>query len=166
MGLSYTNSLDLLLVLNGVGAFGRIIPAQIGDVIGTINIFAPMAFMTGTVMFCWIGVHNITGLYVWSVFYGFAVGGVQSLFPSVLSSLTTDPQKQGTRMGMVFTVVSFASLTGSPIAGAIINAMGSSYVGAQAFAGSCMILGMIFVLSARVCKTRKMGVGAIAWIKV
>ncbi|KXH43578.1 major facilitator superfamily transporter [Colletotrichum nymphaeae SA-01] len=150
LGLSYTDSLDLLLVLNGVGALGRIIPAQIGDVIGTINIFAPMAFMTGTVMFCWIGVRNTTGLYVWTVFYGFAVGGVQSLFPSVLSSLTMDPQKQGTRMGMVFTVVSFASLTGSPIAGAIIDAMGGRYVGAQAFAGCCMILGMAFVLSARI----------------
>ncbi|EFQ29668.1 major facilitator superfamily transporter [Colletotrichum graminicola] len=166
MGLSYTESLDLLLVLNGVGAIGRIIPAQIGDVIGTINIFAPMALMTGTIMYCWAGVHSITGLYFWSVFYGISVGGVQSLFPSVLSSLTTDPQKQGTRMGMVFTVVSFASLTGSPIAGAIIDAMGGRYAGAQAFAGSCMILGMIFVLSARVCKTRKMGVGAFAWIKV
>ncbi|KAK1985739.1 major facilitator superfamily transporter [Colletotrichum cereale] len=166
MDLSYTESLDLLLVLNGVGAIGRIIPAQIGDVIGTINIFAPMAFMTGTIMFCWAGVRSITGLYVWSVFYGISVGGVQSLFPSVLSSLITDPQKQGTRMGMVFTVVSFASLTGSPIAGAIIDAMGGRYVGAQAFAGSCMILGMIFVLSARVCKTRKMGVGAFAWMRV
>ncbi|KAF4774126.1 major facilitator superfamily transporter [Colletotrichum scovillei] len=166
LGLSYTDSLDLLLVLNGVGALGRIIPAQIGDVIGTINIFAPMAFMTGTVMFCWIGVQNTTGLYVWTVFYGFAVGGVQSLFPSVLSSLTTDPQKQGTRMGMVFTVVSFASLTGSPIAGAIIDAMGGRYVGAQAFAGCCMILGMAFVLSARICKTRKMGAGTFAFIKV
>ncbi|KAK2026312.1 major facilitator superfamily transporter [Colletotrichum zoysiae] len=166
MGLSYTESLDLLLVLNGVGAIGRIIPAQIGDVIGTINIFAPMALMTGTIMYCWASVHTTTGLYVWSVFYGISVGGVQSLFPSVLSSLTTDPQKQGTRMGMVFTVVSFASLTGSPIAGAIVDAMGGRYVGAQAFAGSCMILGMIFVLSARVCKTRKMGVGSFAWIKV
>ncbi|KAK7440664.1 major facilitator superfamily transporter [Colletotrichum acutatum] len=166
LGLSYTDSLDLLLVLNGVGALGRIIPAQIGDVIGTINIFAPMAFMTGTVMFCWIGVQNTTGLYVWTVFYGFAVGGVQSLFPSVLSSLTTDPQKQGTRMGMVFTVVSFASLTGSPIAGAIIDAMGGKFVGAQAFAGCCMILGMAFVLSARICKTRKMGAGAFVFIKV
>ncbi|KAK1672756.1 major facilitator superfamily transporter [Colletotrichum godetiae] len=166
LGLSYIDSLDLLLVLNGVGALGRIIPAQIGDIIGTINTFAPMAFMTGTVMFCWIGVQNTTGLYVWAVFYGFAVGGIQSLFPSVLSSLTTDPQKQGTRMGMVFTVVSFASLTGSPIAGAIIDAMGGRYVGAQAFAGCCMILGMAFVLSARVCKTRKMGAGAFAFIKV
>ncbi|KAK1999489.1 major facilitator superfamily transporter [Colletotrichum falcatum] len=166
LGLSYTESLDLLLVLNGVGAIGRIIPAQIGDVIGTINIFAPMAFMTGTIMYCWTSVHSINGLYFWSVFYGISVGGVQSLFPSVLSSLTTDPQKQGTRMGMVFSVVSFASLTGSPIAGAIVDAMGGRYVGAQAFAGSCMILGMFFVLSARVCKTRKMGAGAFAWIKV
>ncbi|KAK1460781.1 major facilitator superfamily transporter [Colletotrichum melonis] len=166
LGLSYTDSLDLLLVLNGAGALGRIVPAQIGDVIGTINIFAPMAFMTGTVMFCWIGVQNTTGLYVWTAFYGFAVGGVQSLFPSVLSSLTTDPQKQGTRMGMVFTVVSFASLTGSPIAGAIIDAMGGKYVGAQAFAGCCMMLGMAFVLSARICKTRKMGAGTFAFIKV
>ncbi|TDZ17984.1 Aspyridones efflux protein apdF [Colletotrichum orbiculare MAFF 240422] len=142
LGLSFTDSLDLLLVLNGVGAFGRIIPSQIGDMIGTINVFAPMALMTGTVMYCWMGVTDATGLYVWSVFYGFAVGGVQALFPAVLSSLTADPQKQGTRMGMVFTIVSFASLTGSPVAGAIIGAGGGDYTGAQAFAGTCLLLGM------------------------
>ncbi|TDZ27678.1 Fujikurins efflux protein [Colletotrichum spinosum] len=166
LGLSFTDSLDLLLVLNGVGAFGRIVPSQIGDMIGTINIFAPMALMTGTVMYCWMGVTDTTGLYVWSVFYGFAVGGVQALFPAVLSSLTADPQKQGTRMGMVFTIVSFASLTGSPIAGAIIGAGGGDYTGAQAFAGTCLLLGMACVLAARVCKTRKIGVGAFAWVKV
>ncbi|OLN90170.1 Riboflavin transporter MCH5-like protein 22 [Colletotrichum chlorophyti] len=166
LGLSYTDSLNLLLVLNGVGAFGRILPAQVADVIGTINVFAPMAFSTGTIMYCWMGVRSTTGLYVWAVFYGFSVGGVQSLFPAVLSSLTTDPQKQGTRMGMVFTVVSFACLTGSPIAGAIVNSQNGKYMGAQGFAGSCMILGMICVVTARICKTRKMGAGALAWVKV
>lgn len=153
-------------MLNGVGAFGRIIPSQIGDMIGTINIFAPMAFMTSTIMFCWMAVRSTTGLYVWAVFYGFSVGGIQALFPAVLSSLTSDPQKQGTRMGMVFTIVSFASLTGSPIAGAIIDAHGGKYAGAQGFAGTSLFIGMCCVLAARVCKTRKMGVGALAKVKV
>ena len=40
--------------------------------------------------------------------------GIQSLFPATLSTLTTDLQKVGVRMGLVFTLVSFAALMGPP----------------------------------------------------
>lgn len=117
-------------------------------------------------MYCWAAVNSVSGLYAWAVFYGFAVGGVQSVFPAGLTSLTSDPQKQGTRMGMVFTIVSFASLTGSPIAGAIINSQGGKYIGAQIFAGTSMVLGTAFICASKVVKTRKMGGYKKVWAKV
>lgn len=62
-------------------------------------------------------------------------------------------------MGMLFTIVSFAVLMGSPVAGAILTAMDGSYVGAQAFTGSCMLVGVGFLLAARWARMRKTGAG-------
>ncbi|EGY20287.1 riboflavin transporter MCH5 [Verticillium dahliae VdLs.17] len=163
-GLSYINSLNLLLLLNGIGVIGRLLPNYVADTLGTLNMFIPMAGISSLLAFSWMAVSSEPGLYAWAVFYGIAAGGIQSLFPAGLSALTADPRKQGTRMGMVFTIVSFAVLTGPPIAGAVIDATGGRYVGAQAFAGSCMALGMGGLMAAREVKRRKLGRGV--WAKV
>lgn len=115
-------------------------------------------------MWCWIPVSSPQGLYIWVGFSGVALGGFQALFPSALAALTTDPTRQGTRIGMIFSVVSFAVLTGSPIAGALITAMRGRYIGAQAFAGSCFVLGTMFLAVSRECKRKKEGIAM--WDKV
>ncbi len=135
IGMSYTDSLNLLLVLNGMGSLGRLAPNYAADLVGPITVFVPTAAMAGICVLCWMTVTSVAELYVWAVFYGIAAGGIQSLFPAGLSSLTTDLRKSGVRLGMVFTIISFATLTGPPIAGAIISATGGKYYGAQAFAG-------------------------------
>lgn len=142
--------------MNGVGIPGRVIPNHIGDRVGTINVLVPTAFLTSVCVFCWMAVKSATGLYVWSGFYGIAAGGIQSLFPAGLSSLTTDVRKAGVRMGMIFTIVSFATLAGPPIAGAIITASGGKYYGAQAFAGSTLMLSMVLMAAARTVKVRRL----------
>ncbi|KAK3319866.1 major facilitator superfamily domain-containing protein [Cercophora scortea] len=161
-GLSYTSSLNLLLVLNGVGLPARVIPNHFADRVGPINVFIPTAAAAGILVLCWTAVRTTAGLYVWAVCYGIAAGAIQSLFPAGLTSLTTDLRKAGVRMGMVFTINSFATLTGPPIAGAIISAAGGKYYGAQAFAGSTLIVGAGFMVAARVVKGRK-SVDATGW---
>ncbi|KAK3367618.1 major facilitator superfamily domain-containing protein [Podospora didyma] len=155
IGLSYTESLNLLLVMNGVGVIGRLGPNHMADRVGPINVFIPIAGIAGICVFCWMVVHSIASMYVWACFYGMAAGGIQSLFPAGLSSLTTDLRKAGVRMGMVFTISSFATLTGPPIAGAILTASGGRYVGAQAFAGSTLLMGMGFMAAARAARGRR-----------
>ena len=159
MGISYISSLNLLLVVNGVGSFGRIIPNHFADKLGTINMFIIISFSAGVIALCWTAVTSASGLYAWSVFYGTAGGGIQSLFPAGLTSLTTDLKKTGVRMGMIFTIVSFATLTGPPIAGAIISSQGGRYIGAQVFAGATLLLGSGFLVAARAAKSRRLGLG-------
>lgn len=151
----YQKSLDLLLLLNVVGAPGRLIPNFLADRFGVMTILVPAAFSALVLIYSWMGVSSQAGLWVWTAFYGFAGGSIQGLFPAGLSSLTSDPAKQGTRIGMVFTIVSFAALTGSPIGGALVEAMGGRYIGAQAYAGSCCVIGMLLILSARISMARK-----------
>ena len=155
IGLSYTEGLNLLLVLNGVGIPGRVLPNIVADRVGPLTMFVPAAGLAGATMLAWTGVRSAAGLYVWVVFYGLFAGGIQSLFPAGISSLAPDMSKVGVRLGMIFTIVSFAALTGAPIAGAILAASGGRYRGAQIFAGVSMLVGCAFLVAARVAKARK-----------
>lgn len=103
--------------------------------------------------FAWIGIDKSASLYVFAAFYGTGSAGIQSLFPPALSSLTQDLSTAGTRLGMGFFVVSFAVLTGTPIAGALIAADGGSYLYAQCWAGCSMAIGVCLLIAARVSKT-------------
>ena len=58
----------------------------------------------------------------------------------------------GTRMGMIFSIMSFACLTGPPIAGLLVQRLNGNYLGAQIFAGSAVLAGSITLLAARVVK--------------
>ncbi|KAI0157089.1 MFS general substrate transporter [Hypoxylon sp. FL1284] len=157
--LSYPDSLNLLLLLNGVGVVGRLVPNWLADRWGPLTVMAPTCVACGAALLAWMAVHRPPQVYGWAVGFGIAAGALQSLFPAGLSSLTTDPRRQGTRMGMVFTIVSFAVLTGNPIAGAIIAADGGRYRGAQAFTGACLLVGATFISSARIVRMRKTGAG-------
>lgn len=59
---------------------------------------------------------------------------------------------------MVFTMVSFAVLTGPPVAGAIVDSK-AGYKGAKAFAGSSIAVGCAFLCAAKITKMRKTGQG-------
>ncbi|CAK7207539.1 hypothetical protein SEUCBS139899_010349 [Sporothrix eucalyptigena] len=160
IGFSYTDSLNLLLVVNGVGAIGRLLPNYIADRVGTINMFAVFGLYAGIAGLCWMAVHSATGLYIWSVFYGIAAGGIQSLFPAGLTSLNTrDLSKAGVRIGMVFTINSIATLTGPPVAGALITADKGGYLGAQIFTGTVLLVGTCFIVCAKLSLGRSTGLG-------
>lgn len=141
------------MIMNGVGLPGRLIPAYLSDrFTGPVNMFIPVSAAAGLLLYCWIAIHSLGGLYGFVAVYGFFGGGVQSLFPSALPSLTTDLSKVGVRIGMIFSIVSIASLTGPPIAGALIDTKGGQYLGAQLFGGTSMILGTLFLITAKYFK--------------
>lgn len=153
LGVSQSTSINLLLLMNGVGLPGRLIPNYYADkTVGPLNALIPFAAISCLLLYCWIAVDSVTGLWIFATAYGLFAAGIQSLFPATLTSLTTDPKRAGVRMGMVFSVVGFAVLTGPPLAGALISKGGGSYIYAQIFAGSCMVAGFATLVAARVAK--------------
>lgn len=150
-GVSSSEGTDMLMIMNGVGIVGRLVPALIADrYVGLMNSLIPFCFAGAVMMFCWAGVKSVAGLYIFAVFNGLFAAGIQALFPSTLSCLTDDLKKTGVRMGMVFSIVSFACLTGTPIAGALIQLNDGRYLYAEMFAGASMVLGSILLCMARV----------------
>lgn len=61
--------------------------------------------------------------------------------------------RTGTRVGMILGFVSLANLTGPAVCGALIREQDGSYLGAQMFAGSSILLGAIMALAARIAET-------------
>ncbi|KAF2753602.1 MFS general substrate transporter [Pseudovirgaria hyperparasitica] len=153
IGVSYEDSINYLLILNSVGYPGRLIPNYLADkYFGPLNSIIPFSFLSGIMFFAWSGVSNRGGLIAFSAFYGLSAAGIQSLFPATLSSLTSDLRKAGTRLGMGFTIVSFAALTGPSVAGALITNADGKYLDAQMWAGTMMLCGCFTLIAARVVK--------------
>lgn len=153
IGVDETISIDLLMVMNGVGMVGRLIPNFLADQFtGPLNLLIPFSGATALVAYCWTAVKDLDGLWAFAVFYGLVAAGIQSLFPATLSTLTTDMKKTGVRMGMVLSVVAVAALIGSPIAGALVQLDNGGYLYAQMFMGSAIIAGCLTLIAARIVK--------------
>ena len=151
--LSTSDAIALLLVMNGIGIPGRLITNSLSDSItGPLNAMIVSASTLAILMLAWSGVSTPAGLWAFSAVYGFFAAGVQGLFPAALSSLTTDLRKAGARMGMGFFIVSFACLTGPPLAGVLVQELGggTNYLYAQLWAGLSMLCGSLLVLGARI----------------
>lgn len=145
--------MNLVMVLNGVGILGRVLPTIIADRwTGMLNLVIPISVACSVVVFCWIAVVSETGLYVFAVVYGLLAASLQALLPAVATTMTPDPSKTGTRVGMILGFVSLANLTGPAICGAIIERSNGSYVGAQIFAAAVILLGAALALAARIAK--------------
>jgi MFS family permease len=154
IGFSTTDSVQLLLITNAMSVPGRPVAGYLADRhFGPINMYISCALVLGSMIFAWIGVKTRTGMYVFSVFFGFANGAAQGLFAGSLASLTKDPTKMGTRFGMVCTIVAFGALAGPPIAGAIIDRSGGKYLGGQIWAGLVIVLGALVVAVSRIAVT-------------
>ncbi|KAL8844590.1 MAG: hypothetical protein Q9176_001102 [Flavoplaca citrina] len=156
LGIGQQGSINNLLILNGVGLVGRLVPAYLADqYFGPLNCLIPFVFVSGLLIYCWAAVVSPSGLTAFAVIYGLSAAGIQSLFPATITSLTTDLKRAGVRMGMIFTTVSLAVLTGSPLAGALIQERNGNYLSAQMFGGSVLISGCCVLVAARLARTGK-----------
>lgn len=153
MGLPYADSVNLLVILNGIGIPARIASGHLADrYFGVLNTFIPLALINCLLVFCWIGVTNKGGLYVWTCIYGLFSAALQSIFPTTVASLTDDIRKTGTRMGMAFSTIAFAALTGPPIGGALLTGGDRGYMHAQVWAGCCGLVAAFLIAAARFSK--------------
>ncbi|KAH8891931.1 MFS general substrate transporter [Thozetella sp. PMI_491] len=142
---------NLIMILNGVGIVGRIIPGIVAARwTGSLNLLIPLSFTTALLVYCWAAIHTESALTAFAVIYGFFAAALQSLFPAVATTMTPDINRTGTRVGMIFSIVSFATLTGPSISGALIQKSQGSYLGAQIFAGTCILLGACAAAAARI----------------
>lgn len=100
----------------------------------------------------WIPATNTAGIVVFAVLFGLTSGAYIALAAALVVRIS--PIKEiGYRTGLLFFIGAFSGLTASPIAGAILQRDGGSYIGMQVFSGATLIVGSSFILAVRLHKT-------------
>ncbi|KAK7743901.1 hypothetical protein SLS53_003923 [Cytospora paraplurivora] len=152
LGMSYSEATTLVMVINGVAIPFRIIIPLISDRVGPLNMLIPVTLIWTVVAFCWLAVDSIGGYYAFVAVYGATTGAFQSLTPVALTSITPRLDKVGTRLGMAFALISFSSMTGPPLGGALQTADGGKFTGASIWAACATLLSFVFCFGARWAK--------------
>ncbi|KAF8427017.1 major facilitator superfamily domain-containing protein [Tirmania nivea] len=149
----------LIMVMNAAGIPGRLISARIADKItGPFNSLIPFAFLSSIILFGWIGVKSVPGLFVFVVFYGYTAAAILALFPYTMNSRITPLNRLGVVSGMVYTFVSFALLIGTPIAGGLQQLDADKpgveiFRNAQIFSGCMALVAGVLMTIARMMMT-------------
>ncbi|KAI9830722.1 MAG: hypothetical protein M1819_005386 [Sarea resinae] len=139
----------LFPIINAGSVFGRIIPGLTADRVGSLNIIIPCLLLTSILGFAWISVKNTGELVAFGIFYGFFSGACVSLPPTIIAGISPDLSKVGTWMGMSFSFAGLGLLVGNPIAGAILDSEGGSFVGPQCFSAATVMAGAIIMCVVR-----------------
>ena len=67
-------------------------------------------------------------------------------------SFSDDRGTHGVRVGMTFSIMSVASVSGPPLAGKLIEVRGGDYLAAQLWGGTALLVGAAVLLAARWAK--------------
>lgn len=153
LGMPYTTSLNLVIILNGVGLPARILPGYIADrYLGVLNVLIIALFGNIIILWSWLSVKSIANYYVWTIFYGLFAAAFQSLFPTTVAAYSSDITKTGTRLGMAFGAIGFSALVGGPISGALLQAGDGNYAVPIAWASASTVAGTALCVTARCVK--------------
>ncbi|EIM79592.1 MFS general substrate transporter [Stereum hirsutum FP-91666 SS1] len=153
-GVSQRLAFDLLSVMNAGSVFGRVLPGYIADLVGRYNMLAPFAVLAGIFSLAlWLNAHNVAALTLYSVFYGFFSGAFISLNTPCIAQISRMDQI-GTRIGMAYSLLSFPSLVGGPIAGAILTRQHGDFSGLIIYTGVALIIGGFLILAVKLMINR------------
>ncbi|KAH8671541.1 major facilitator superfamily domain-containing protein [Xylariales sp. PMI_506] len=139
----------LLPIINALSVLGRIGPGIVADKVGRFNTVITITGLSAIfTLALWIPGTSEAAIIVYALLFGFSSGGFISLAPALIARVS-DIRQIGSRTGATYAVQSFATLTGSPIAGALVSAMNGRYVGLQLFCGFSMLASCFALIASR-----------------
>ncbi|KAK9474980.1 major facilitator superfamily domain-containing protein [Dipodascopsis tothii] len=140
----------LVSFLNAGSFFGRILVGFMADKIGAYNCYI-MALITSGLLCLglWLPAASHAAIIVYAVLYGFFSGATVSLMAALIAAVSP-VEEIGTRMGAISALMALSSLSGAPIAGAILKADHELYYGVAIWSGVQLLASAVFVISARI----------------
>ncbi|KAI0035057.1 MFS general substrate transporter [Vararia minispora EC-137] len=145
-----SNLVPYMVALGNTGsAVGRLITGMLGDKYGIMNIMIPFTFMASLFTYIWPFAYGNGPVVTITILYGVSSGAFVGLIAGPTMSMGP-VEDVGRRTGMYFTITAFGALAGPPISGAIASATGS-YKPVGIYAGSSILVGIIFLLWSRYC---------------
>ena len=150
-GIATQFSYQLIAILNLGSCFGRYFAGLLADKVGRFNA------MIATVLICLISTlalwlpsgSNLPTIIVYSLIFGFASGSGISLTPVCVGQLCKT-ENYGRYYATCYTIVSFGTLTGIPIAGQLVTACNGEYWGLIVFTVISYAIAAVAFVGARV----------------
>ncbi|KAF2664993.1 MFS general substrate transporter [Microthyrium microscopicum] len=147
----------LIAALNAGSTFGRCLPGIMADKLGRFNsMIIMLSLCMATTLGLWLpdailpsssaAVKPLAVAY--AALFGFASGSNISLTPVCIGQLC-ETEEYGRYYATCYTVVALGSLTGIPIAGALLEAAGGRYWGMALFTGLCYVVSFLAFIWAR-----------------
>lgn len=147
-------SYQLIAIMNAGSCIGRWAPGYMADKLGRFNsMIATLALCTATTVTLWLPASILNGdspnaattikalCIVYALVFGFASGSNISLTPVCVGQLC-DTNEYGRYYATCYTIVSFGTLTGIPIAGSLIQAAGGRYWGVVIWTMLCYVVSL------------------------
>ncbi|MCJ1414022.1 hypothetical protein MMC32_000347 [Xylographa parallela] len=152
-GRSTAFGFQIVAVLNAGSFFGRWLPGLISDKIGRYNtIIITIVLCIVTIFALWLPAQDSEVMLILFVTcFGFASGSNLGLAPVVVGQLCKT-ENYGRYYATCYTIVSFGTLTGVPIAGQIMSTSNGSYAGLIIFAGVSYVAALACFIVSRACK--------------
>ena len=158
-------AIQLIAIFNAGSCLGRWAPGYLGDKFGRYNnMIAALLLCMSTSLALWLPATVLSAdgdpspadqnaifgiIIVYAALMGFASGSNISLTP-VCVSMLCDIEEYGRYYATCYTVVSFGTLTGVPIAGAILQACGGEYWGVGVFTVCSYACALVCFVTVRV----------------
>jgi predicted MFS family arabinose efflux permease len=139
-GWSTQDAYLLNALLNAGAVPGRFLPGFVADRFGVVNTMTVITFACVVTVFAiWLPAHGSHAMTLsFTIVYGFWSGASVAFAPVCIGQVCK-MEDYGKRNGTAYTLCSFGTLVGIPIAGAIIEANHGSYQGLILFAGCSYI---------------------------
>lgn len=150
-GMSIKSANALLTYLNVGSLLGRWLPGYMSDKIGRFN-SQILAFITSiiSILGLWLSAGSHEGLLVaTAVLFGLGSGSNISLTPVCLGQLCKTSE-YGRFYTSIYTVASFGSLLGIPVAGTILSGTNNNYLGLIVFGGVSYAVALVGFITVRI----------------
>ncbi|KAF3481704.1 carotenoid cleavage dioxygenase 1 [Arthroderma uncinatum] len=168
--MSLEFSYQLIAIMNAGSSIGRALPGYVADKLGRFNsMVAALVICTAMTITLWLPASLLTTTpssaptikalsIVFALIFGFASGSNVSLAPVCVGQLC-DTNEYGRYYATCYTIVSFGTLTGIPIAGSLLRLTDGRYWGVVLWTTLCYVISLAcFIWSRACCVGWKLGV--------
>lgn len=163
--MSQASSFQIMAIFNAGSCIGRWAPGYFADRLGRFNtMILALILCAASSLALWLPAtvlssssqteHTtaVLGLTItFALLMGFGSGSNISLTPVCVGQLC-DTEDYGRYYATCYTIVSFGTLTGVPIAGQLLTACNGSYWGVTVFTGLCYLISVVAFGAVRVMK--------------
>ena len=135
LGFEARDGANMLGLMLGFGIISRISSGWISDKIGGVKTLLLGSGLQGLVIFCFLFIDTLTGLYAVSIAFGLAQGGIVPSYTLIIRKFFP-PNEAGSRIGLIFVSTIGGMALGGWIAGILYDLTGSytvSFINAIAF---------------------------------